>query len=121
MATFIGTAEEFKKYLGAWCRNSVQNTTRKYKYNQGHHNGFCQDCKKQKKPLDAAHIESRVDIITEILDSNFKEKTFKGNISSYNVDLTKFKDIFIDIHSIDKLGKVIRVLCKDCHKEYDKK
>lgn len=64
-ANFIGTEEDFNRYLGGFCRNLVQKITRPYKNSIGK----CENYGTTEKQLDAAHIHGneRKEIISKIL------------------------------------------------------
>lgn len=109
MAKFIGTIEEFNKYLGGYTRNTVQNSTRQYKKKIGK----CEHCGSRTKNLEAAHLEGkeRPVIIANILQ-NYREDEI------INIDLDSFEDQFLSCHS--PIENTIKVLCKKCHNDYDK-
>jgi hypothetical protein len=106
---FIGTENEFKRYVGGYLRNSVQKTiSPKFKKEKGK----CEDCTSTEK-LEAAHIHGRgrQELMKEVLDE------FKRKDGLYEVDLHIFADKFYEKHFID--GGVFRILCKPCHEIYD--
>ena len=66
------------------------------------------------KQLDAAHIHGNER--KTIIDSALEEF---GHGDYVDVDLNKFESQFIDAHK--PIERIIKILCKDCHKIYDKK
>lgn len=107
---FIGSKEDFNKFLSGFCRNLVQKITRKYKIQVGK----CEHCGAIDKQLDAAHIHGNER--KTIIDSALEEF---GHGDYVDVDLNKFESQFIDAHK--PIERIIKILCKDCHKIYDKK
>ena len=86
MAHFIGTKDEFIKYIGGYCRNKVNAITRNERLL---HNKICQHCKKTNTELESAHVsgQERNVIIEGIL-----KQFFKIHDNYYNVDLNKFEE-----------------------------
>jgi hypothetical protein len=109
MANFEGTKEEFAKFIGPYARNSVQILSKNLKERIGK----CEKCGIRTKKLDAAHRKGfeRNSIIAAILWENMEEDTV-------NIDLDAFTEQFKEAHT--PAEKVLRVLCKKCHREYDK-
>lgn len=107
-SNFIGTKEDFYKYLGGFCRNLVQKITKPYKSSIGR----CENCGATNKQLDAAHIhgKERKEIISKILNDY-------SNKGSLKVNLEEFETKFIAHHQ--PINEVIKILCKDCHRQYD--
>lgn len=107
MATFIGSNQEFKRYIGPLLRNLVQQLSRKYKTDIG----CCQKCGAI-RGLEAAHIHGRERsvIIDEIIGDHANENTI-------SIDLVEFEQYFKDKH--EGINEVIIVLCKKCHTDYD--
>lgn len=106
---FSGSKKEFKKFIGPRLRNTVQYLAKNHKSKIGK----CQQCGVIKqKNLDAAHVhgKERNVIIDQILDQ------YKTG-DAYHVNLQEFEELFIKAH--EPIEEVIRVLCKDCHREYD--
>jgi hypothetical protein len=105
---FKGTKEDFNKYLGGFCRNLVQKITKPYKASIGK----CENCGATNRQLDAAHVhgKERKEIISMILN-DYKEN---GRL---NVNLEEFEAKFIAHHQ--PIEDVIKILCKDCHRQYD--
>lgn len=108
MAQFEGTIEDFTKYIGPFARNKVQYITRKYKKSIGK----CENCG-TKKNLESAHVigKSRPEIISNILQNYFENEYLQ-------VDLTAFEEQYVDSHL--PIERTIKVLCKECHKKYDR-
>ena len=105
---FIGTREDFNKYLGGFCRNLVQKITKPYKASIGR----CESCGITDRQLDAAHVhgKERKEIINRILN----DYDHRGKL---NVNLEEFEEKFITQHQ--PIEDVIKILCKDCHRKYD--
>ncbi|MHB8401931.1 MAG: hypothetical protein ACYDCN_07940 [Bacteroidia bacterium] len=82
--------------------------TRKYKEGIGK----CQDCSSTDKELEAAHIHSKSrDILTRKALGNPK-----GMLQEVDSDdfIAKFKEMHYPLH------ETFKILCADCHREYDK-
>ena len=109
-AKFLGSFDEFKRYVGPKCRNEENIFC---KNERDKHNGFCEYCK-QKQVLQSAHIEERPVIIKKILD-----KYYCKGVDFYEVDLEEFFIKFKDAHM--PITDHIFFLCKNCHDELDKK
>jgi hypothetical protein len=109
MANFEGTNKEFVKFIGPYARNSVQTLSRKLRERIGK----CEECGSRTKNLEAAHRKGfeRVRIIADILSENMEDDIV-------NIDLDDFTEKFKEAHTPPE--KIIRVLCKNCHQEYDK-
>jgi len=107
MPEFLGTAHEFKRYIGPRLRNLINYITRHHKIAVG----ACQFCGVEGE-LDAAHVHGRDrnDIIDQILGSPNLSLTLR-------IDLEEFEEKFLAAHK--PLEKSIYVLCKPCHRKYD--
>lgn len=107
---FEGTNEDFHKYFSGFCRNLVQKITRSYKLEIG----CCENCGEASKQLDAAHTHGneRKDIIDNILAEYQRDGIVR-------ISLNIFEHHFIEAHR--PLGDIIKILCKNCHVEYDQK
>ncbi len=109
MAQFEGTSDEFVKFIGGYTRNKVQMLTRTYRRNKGK----CEKCGKRTKKLDAAHIHGKErPVITSNILNNFIQE------SIINIDLQNFEDQFCQAHY--PLKDSIIILCKECHRNYDR-
>lgn len=107
MATFEGTNQEFKRYIGPHLRNVVNLFTKKHKAATG----ACEHCGSSKN-LESAHVrgKDRTDIIDLLLG------TYKtGDV--VRVDIRKFEEAFKSEHQ--PFEKAILILCHDCHRKYD--
>lgn len=106
MATFEGTAQELKRYIGPHLRNIVQQLTKKQKATVG----ACEHCGSSEN-LEAAHVrgKGRTDIINLLLKT--------GDRDAVRVDLKGFETAFKAEH--EPLEKAILILCRDCHQRYD--
>jgi protein-arginine kinase activator protein McsA len=108
MASFIGTIDEFIKYVNPRAKNVVNSITKNYKKEKGK----CEHCGTTQETLEAAHLtgRERPKIIEEIL-SNFK------NGEVITVDLEVFENLFLEAHK--PLNEIILVLCHSCHINYE--
>jgi len=108
MASFVGTYEEFTKYISPRARNVVNGISRNYKKEIGR----CEQCQSTTVTLEAAHITGRERplIIEEIL-----AEFINGEIVT--VDLDVFESKFIEAHN--PIEQIIRILCRPCHRTYD--
>lgn len=109
MAVFVGTIEEFKRYIGPRVKNVVNAMTKGYRKDIGK----CEHCSGA-NDLQSAHIagKERPGIIADVL----KDHTHNAQI---NIDLEHFESALKEKHY--PLNETILVLCKPCHTEYDKK
>ena len=107
MASFVGTKEEFKRYIGPMLRNLVQQLTKKRKKEVGR----CEHCQTTEN-LEAAHIhgKDRGALIDKILNK------YTTN-SMVTIDLADFEQHFRNEHH--EIDKTILILCRTCHKNYD--
>jgi len=108
MASFVGTFDEFIKYISPRARNVVNSLSRKYKKEVGQ----CEKCHSKTATLEAAHIagRERLKIIKDILE------TFT-NGEIITIDLEVFESKFLKEH--EPIENNIRVLCRPCHRDYD--
>ena len=109
-AKFVGSFDEFKRYVGPKCRNEVNIFCKSERQSR---NGICEYCG-QKHTLQSAHIEERPVIIKRILD-----KQYQIGSDLYEVDLEEFFIQFKSAHM--PIADHIFFLCKDCHDMLDKK
>lgn len=110
MAKFIGTQEEFIKFIGGYARNKVQYITAPYR--KSIHK--CENCG-SKKDLQAAHTKGRerIAIIADILSDKFVNQS---NI--IELDLQEFEEAFVNAHK--PIKDAFKILCRSCHLQYDK-
>ena len=108
-AKFIGSFDEFKRYVGPKCRNEVNIFC---KAEREARRGICEYCG-QKHVLQSAHIKERPIIIKEILDHNYIIGT-----DLYEVTLDDFFIRFKNAHL--PIEDHIFFLCKSCHDKLDK-
>jgi hypothetical protein len=108
MAQFEGTIKEFTKFIGPHARLKVAFMSAKYKKEKGK----CEDCGVSNS-LDAAHIKGkgRALLIANILSEFIEDDIIK-------IDLNEFEERFVQAHL--PIESTIRILCKDCHRKYDK-
>ncbi len=108
MAQFDGTIKEFTKFVGPYARLKVAFMAAKYKKLIGK----CEDCG-EISSLDAAHVKGkgRALLIANILSEFIEDDIIK-------IDLTEFEERYVDAHL--PIETAIRVLCKPCHRIYDK-
>jgi hypothetical protein len=107
MASFVGTTEEFKRYIGPMLRNLVQQLTKKHKLEVGK----CQHCSSSEM-LEAAHVhgKDRGTIIDKILNNYTSNEIV-------TIDLANFEQHFRNEHKI--IDVTIIILCRSCHSKYD--
>lgn len=110
MASFVGTFDEFIKYINPRVKNVINSISRAYKSQIGK----CEHCGNQNLVLEAAHVTGRERpvIIEEVL-SDF----INGELVT--VDLEVFENRLKEAH--EPISEVIKVLCRPCHNEYDRK
>lgn len=108
MAQFEGTIAEFMRFIGPHARIMVWNLTQKRRKQIGQ----CEACSSITK-LEAAHVKGkeRPKIISYILNNFIEDETIK-------INLQEFEDLFIKAHL--PIEKTIKILCNDCHRQYDK-
>lgn len=113
MARFIGTFEEFKTFLGGYCRNKVRNFTTSSE-DRRMYGKTCFFCG-QNAELQAAHVKEkdRVQIIKKILKEHFEVEE-----NQYSVDLQKFEQLFVGEHM--PIEDHFHFLCQKCHARYDR-
>jgi hypothetical protein len=109
MAHFEGTIKEFTKFVGPYTRLKVAFMATKYKKQKGK----CEDCDGTVN-LDAAHVKGneRPLLIAKILSEFFEDDIVK-------INLEEFEQRFMDSHL--PIETTIRILCKECHRKYDRK
>jgi hypothetical protein len=118
MAVFVGTIEEFTRYVGPRVKNVVNAVTRDYRRDIGRCE--CEGCPRHEGPcpetvnLESAHITGRERpvIIKDILKDHIHN-------AQININLEQFELAFEEKHY--PLDEFIKVLCRKCHTEYDKK
>lgn len=110
MAIFIGTEQEFNKFIGPRVRNRINALARVAKHDRGL---VCEHCGKKVDELEAAHIHGRdrKTIVHEILESYLDG-------DAYRVDLDAFERQLDAAHS--PIGNVVLFLCPECHRAYDR-
>lgn len=107
MASFIGTHQEFRRYIGPMLRNLVQQITKIHKAEIS----ACEHCG-LKENLESAHVKDRDR--NEIIDFILREFTTNEVIT---VNLSVFEKKFKEEHH--PIEKSILILCRNCHKLYD--
>src|SRR5258708_18833519 len=118
MAVFVGTIAEFTGYIGPRVKSVVTAVTRDYRRDIG--KCECKGCPHHKDPctettnLESAHITGRGRPV--IIEDILKDHTHKTQI---NINLEQFELALKEKHY--PLDECIKVLCKKCHTEYDKK
>ncbi len=110
MASFIGTFDEFIKYINPRVKNVVNSISRAHKQTIGR----CEHCDIHNAVLEAAHVTGRERpvIIGEVLQDYMNGETI-------TVDLDVFEHRFKQAH--DPISDCILVLCRPCHTKYDSK
>lgn len=109
IARFIGSFDDFKRYIGPKCRNDVNIFC---KSERDKHKGICEWCG-GKHELQSAHIKERPVIIKEILDSDYRIAE-----DWYDVDIDEFLLKFKNAHF--PIEDHIFFLCNECHNKLDK-
>lgn len=109
VAKFIGSFDEFKRYVGPKCRNEVNIFC---KSERKKHNGICEYCG-AKHELQSAHVTERPVIIKTILDNDYRI-----GADLYEVNLEEFFLKFKNAHM--PISDNIFFLCKKCHNMLDK-
>jgi hypothetical protein len=108
MARFIGTVDDYEKYIGPRIRNIVNTLT---KGERDKRQGICEFCK-EKSELQSAHRhgKERKTLIFEALK--------KYNNGSYiDVDIEKCENEILELHN--PINEVFYFLCMECHRKYD--
>jgi len=110
MATFVGTLDEFIKFLGPMVRNRIQQVTKAHKRAL---ENVCQGCHRTKE-LQAAHVKDtdRNSMIRAVLQQYIVNEP--ENISC---DIAEALAKIMDAH--EPLEKSFKFLCEKCHKQYD--
>lgn len=110
MAQFKGTIKEFTKYVGAFARIKVMHIAKKYKQTIN----CCEECGANLS-LEVAHLKEkeRPVLIAKILSEYMDGK------NCIDIDLNEFEERFISAHL--PLESCVRILCRSCHKDYDRK
>lgn len=108
MAHFEGSVKDFTRFIGAYARLKVAFIAAKYKKQIGK----CEECGVTSS-LDAAHIKGkgRALLIANILGEFIEDGIVR-------IDLYEFEEKFVQAHM--PIDSTIRVLCKECHRKYDK-
>jgi len=108
MASFIGTFDEFIRYINPRVKNVINAISRAYKAEIGQ----CEHCGSVDVTLEAAHVTGRERpvIIEEVLGD-----FINGEIIT--VDLDVFEARLKAAH--EPIDKIIKVLCRPCHIQYD--
>jgi hypothetical protein len=107
MASFTGSKNEFRRYIGPRLRNLVQMFTASYRNQMGQ----CSHCSATEK-LQAAHVRGRDR--NQIIDIAL-EPFWDGQ--SVSVELHAFEEAFVKLHQ--PLEQSFLILCNSCHKSYD--
>lgn len=110
MASFSGSIDEFRQYLGPFARNLVQQITKKHKATIGK----CQRCDATEQ-LQSAHVgRHRNQLIAAALQ---KLGIVVEPGINFTVDLAAFKSEFAKEHH--PLAETVEILCPSCHKKLD--
>jgi hypothetical protein len=110
VATFSGTIDEFRQYLGPFARNLVQRITKKHKTAIGK----CQRCDARER-LQSAHVGRHRN---QLIESALQKlgKVIEPGVN-FTVDLAAFKSEFTKEHH--PLAETVEILCPSCHKNLD--
>jgi transposase-like protein len=105
MPLFIGTYEDFNRYIVGFCRNKARQITMRRKRRR---RGICEHCGK-KASLQSAHRRGfeQSKIIKELFYRNYDQ----------GIDLDAFRDEYVKAHQ--PIESHIVFLCQKCHKKYD--
>ncbi|WP_460607711.1 hypothetical protein [Hymenobacter terrigena] len=111
MAKFVGTIEEFKRYMGPFVRNLVQSVSKPWKMEA---NNQCEGVPEEpcefrgEQQLEAAHVStlSRAQIVEEVFNLLAKNGC---------LDLFEAEQELRRRHSRHS----VLLLCKSCHDKYD--
>ncbi len=108
MAEFIGTIKEFTKFIGAYARIKVMHISAKHKKTMAK----CETCGNSEH-LHSAHLkgQERPIIIANILSQFIENDVVR-------IDLNEFEERFVNAHL--PIESVIRILCRTCHRDYDR-
>lgn len=108
MARFIGTVEEFNKFIGGYTRNKIQYETRRHKSKIGK----CEHCGSRTKKIESAHLRGKE---RPVIIGNILQNYIDNNI--IDIELNTFEEQYLMCHT--PIEEVIKVLCKKCHHKYD--
>jgi hypothetical protein len=108
MARFIGTIEDYEKYIGPRIRNIVNTFA---KSERDSRNGKCEFCG-QNTELESAHKhgKERNQLIKEALKKY-------DNGSYFDIDVEKCEQDILELHT--PINAVFYFLCRKCHRSYD--
>lgn len=109
-AKFVGSFDEFKRFVGPFSKNEVNRFCKKAREK---HKKICEWCGKT-AVLQSAHITERPIIVKDILD-----KFYKIGPDIYDIDLEDFFKKFEAAHF--PIEDHIFFLCAECHTKLDKK
>ncbi|MBA2746511.1 MAG: hypothetical protein H0U44_09830 [Flavisolibacter sp.] len=104
MAGFSGTIKEFTKFIGGYARIKVMHLAAM----------SCLEFCGEQKHLEAAHVKGleRPVLVSRILSEFLEDDLVK-------TDLNLFEERFVAAHQ--PIESTIKILCKTCHKDYDRK
>jgi hypothetical protein len=109
MASFVGTYEEFRRYIGPRLRNLVNQITKNHKADASK----CKHCDETTN-LESAHVKGRgQNELIDIIVAEFSHNNF------VTIDLDAFEKKFIRQH--EPFEKNFLILCRPCHRKYDSK
>lgn len=109
-AKFVGSFDEFKRFVGPFSKNEVNRFCKK---DREKHNKICEWCGKS-AVLQSAHIVERPIMVKQILDHFYKIAP-----DLYEVNLEEFFNRFEVSHM--PIEEHIFFLCSECHTNLDKK
>jgi len=111
MAEFIGSIEEFHKFIGPRIRNAIQYLTKKKKKEL---NSICQICG-EKCELEAAHIKGKDR--KKIIENNLKKFFTDAEKTKIKINLENTEKMIIENHL--PIEEYFKFLCAKCHFKYD--
>ena len=108
MPRFIGTVDDYEKYIGPRIRNIVNILAKNERNNR---NGKCEFCGEHAE-LESAHKhgKERKTIIREALKKY-------NNGTYFDVDVEKCEKEILELHK--PIEKTFYFLCRKCHRKYD--
>lgn len=109
MATFVGTKDEFHRFIGPRIRNAVNLFARKGRVSR---QGVCEHCETPDQILDSAHTtgRGRRHFIDEVIDRYTSGDTVRCSIEVVENEI---------IVAHGDVTTAFKFLCKPCHRAYD--
>jgi hypothetical protein len=108
MARFIGTIDDYEKYIGPRIRNIVNTFAKNERDSK---NGKCEFCGKTAE-LESAHKHGKE---RKTIIRNALKKYDNGTY--FDVDIEKCEQEVLELHK--PINSVFYFLCRECHRNYD--